>query len=365
MVEAFLHINIAQTLFAAIIILTKRPLNISDRILAFWLFFIMLLMVKKLAFLSYHEYVNTEWIRGRLIKISFPIFLYLYIKYLTGVYKRFQKIDLLHFLLFFILVLITAYYLITGQTINTNVFWKWNWFEVILSIAYYSAFIGYGVLIVKTLRKYARDKDDYYSFHNSNVDLKWINFIVVVFYLYFGVLAVNNLIDVISEIRLITNSIKMPIYALIIYTISFRGYNQTRLLAKQQNIDKEFESYQSSGLSKENVDHIQRKILKLMKQERPWLNPDLTVSDISAKTKIPKHHITQVLNKNLKKNFYTLINEFRSNEVIRLFGLQEFNDWKIEFIAYEAGFNSKSSFNNFFKKYTGKTPSEYRKGLRA
>ncbi|MCB0845056.1 MAG: AraC family transcriptional regulator, partial [Bacteroidetes bacterium] len=76
---------------------------------------------------------------------------------------------------------------------------------------------------------------------------------------------------------------------------------------------------------------------------------------------IKQHYITQVLNEQLKKNLYTFVNEFRANEVIRLFKDNNYNNWSITAIAFEAGFNSKSSFNTFFKKYTGKTPSEFRK----
>jgi len=100
-----------------------------------------------------------------------------------------------------------------------------------------------------------------------------------------------------------------------------------------------------------------------MQEEKLWLNPEVNLNEISRHIGIPQHHITQVLNEKLNKNLYTFVNEFRANEVIRLFNVDKYNNWSIIAIAFEAGFNSKSSFNIFFKKFTGKTPSEYRKEL--
>ena len=62
-----------------------------------------------------------------------------------------------------------------------------------------------------------------------------------------------------------------------------------------------------------------------------------------------------IINENLYKNFFDFINTYRIEEMKKQ--LQGESKYTILGIAYESGFNSKSSFNRIFKKYTGQTPS--------
>ena len=100
-----------------------------------------------------------------------------------------------------------------------------------------------------------------------------------------------------------------------------------------------------------------------METQKPYLDGNLTILDLAAATGIPRHHITQVLNERHKRNFFTFINEYRIKEVIEKFGDPKFNNYTILAIAMDAGFNSKTTFNSFFKTQTGQTPSEYRKKM--
>ena len=71
------------------------------------------------------------------------------------------------------------------------------------------------------------------------------------------------------------------------------------------------------------------------------------------------HQLSQLLNEKLNVNFYTFINKYRIQEARRI--LTEEPDKSIIAIAYDVGFNSKSSFYEAFSKFTGKTPYRYRK----
>ena len=75
---------------------------------------------------------------------------------------------------------------------------------------------------------------------------------------------------------------------------------------------------------------------------------------------IPRHYLTQVINGLLGKNFYTFINEYRLKEVKKLLVDEDYLKYTLTSIAYEAGFNSKSSFNSVFKNSTGMTPSQFK-----
>jgi AraC-like DNA-binding protein len=78
---------------------------------------------------------------------------------------------------------------------------------------------------------------------------------------------------------------------------------------------------------------------------------------------MPKHKLTALLNDHIGKNFFTFVNEFRLDEVIVKLKSPDFDHRTIMSIAYDSGFNSKSTFNSLFKKHTGHTPSQFKKNL--
>lgn len=118
--------------------------------------------------------------------------------------------------------------------------------------------------------------------------------------------------------------------------------------------------YRKSALDEEMMDTYEDCLKKFMEKSRIWLEPELSLEDLSERVKIPRHHITQLLNERLKKNFYVFINEYRIAAAVTKLKDPSL-DINILSLAYDCGFNSKSSFNNYFKKITGLTPSEYKR----
>ncbi|MDZ7724783.1 MAG: helix-turn-helix domain-containing protein [candidate division KSB1 bacterium] len=92
-----------------------------------------------------------------------------------------------------------------------------------------------------------------------------------------------------------------------------------------------------------------------------YLNPDLTFEHLSEMTHIPLRSLSEVLNRTLNQNFYEFINSYRIQEAISMFSDPSARHSTILETLYSVGFNSKSSFNHFFKKSTGMTPSQYRR----
>lgn len=102
-------------------------------------------------------------------------------------------------------------------------------------------------------------------------------------------------------------------------------------------------------------------LMVYMKTQKPFLNEDCTMQDVADGTKIPLHHLSNILNQRLNKSFPDFMNEYRIEEAKKLLlnGISE--KMTLEAIGYECGFGSKTSFNKAFKKHTSLTPSEYRK----
>lgn len=119
------------------------------------------------------------------------------------------------------------------------------------------------------------------------------------------------------------------------------------------------QKYNSSNLSETDLNSYQTQLERYFNTNKPYLEPELTLQILSIRSGIPKHHITQVLNTRFHKNFYQFVNEFRVREVISK--MSKHKNVSLVDLAYQCGFNSKSTFNNYFKKITGFTPSEYKK----
>jgi AraC-like DNA-binding protein len=79
----------------------------------------------------------------------------------------------------------------------------------------------------------------------------------------------------------------------------------------------------------------------------------------STKLGVHPNYLSQIINQKEKKNFYDFVNTYRFEEFKKLIAQQKNQQYTLLSLAYDCGFSSKSSFNRYFKKATGQTPSEY------
>jgi len=122
-------------------------------------------------------------------------------------------------------------------------------------------------------------------------------------------------------------------------------------------------SYKNSSLTNKDYEHYKELILLYMKKEKPYLNAELKQADLAKKLELTSHHLSEILNFCFNQNFYNFINSYRVLEAQRLMTKDNYLDAKIIAVAFDAGFKSKTSFNRIFKKYTGSTPTDYKKTI--
>lgn len=121
--------------------------------------------------------------------------------------------------------------------------------------------------------------------------------------------------------------------------------------------------YKKSSLTPENLDDYAKIIKEVLQNKKLYLDENLTLSVLANHTGLAAHHISQTINDKLGMNFFELINSYRVEEAKLMLQNPAFNNVSIEGIAYDSGFKSKSAFNAFFKKYTGMTPTEFKKSI--
>jgi TolB-like protein/class 3 adenylate cyclase/AraC-like DNA-binding protein/lipoprotein NlpI len=123
--------------------------------------------------------------------------------------------------------------------------------------------------------------------------------------------------------------------------------------------------YKKSSLKLEDIKKYVLRLEQFMKEEKPYLLPDLTLRRLAKLTDIHPNQLSQLLNEQLGKNFSEYVNTYRL-ETFKILANQAKNrHLTILALAYESGFNSKTVFNTFFKKRMGKTPREYWKEMAA
>ncbi len=122
--------------------------------------------------------------------------------------------------------------------------------------------------------------------------------------------------------------------------------------------------YQKSTLNPQIKSLILDRIDEVVSVQKFYLRDDASLGVLAKELGVSTHHLSQVLNESLKISFQDLMTKFRVREACQLLRDEKYQDVKIENIATEVGYNSKSAFNTAFKRRTGLTPSEYRDAKR-
>lgn len=123
--------------------------------------------------------------------------------------------------------------------------------------------------------------------------------------------------------------------------------------------------YETSSLNQGQASEIRIKLEQVMKDERPYLNPEMTLQKLAESLEIQPHHLSRVINQELKISFADYINTFRLEEATARLKDNKYDHLKISALAYECGFNSVPTFNTLFKKVHKSTPSDYRKKFKS
>jgi len=103
------------------------------------------------------------------------------------------------------------------------------------------------------------------------------------------------------------------------------------------------------------------KLLKVLQTERVFTNPELTLQDLAGRLDISAGYLSQIIKEHESKNFFAFINRYRVEDVKQKLVSMDYRQYTIMGIAMESGFKSKSTFNTVFKKFTGQTPSAYKR----
>jgi len=126
-------------------------------------------------------------------------------------------------------------------------------------------------------------------------------------------------------------------------------------------MDLTIEKYQKSSLNEQLKERILTKIREEFEKKDYFAENLASLSDLAKRVGESPHHVSQVINEKMGKNFFELLGSYRIERAKKILADDKSGRLTIEELSEIVGYNSKTAFNNSFKKITGNTPSEYRK----
>jgi len=373
-VEAILYIGISQTLFAGILIAVKRPRMLANQILSAWLLLICIEMIIAL--------VNETLVELYPIKIlpyTYGPLLLLYARRMTTEHPVFAPRFLYHFAPFFVFLIASLVFIderVMSGTDGFLVIDRFVSFRIVYAITFFVSITAYSIATFVVIHRHQKRLKQLVSYSSGKITLQWLLGLSITFYTGYVVMFIFGGVDIMMGFMPF-DPYEISFIGLTIITFLFTifGFNQPSIfeeVVKEKEIVKEpleedpaDKKYQRSGLKQKDVERYKGIIGKYMVIEKPYLNRELTIYDLAAQLKIPRHFLSEVINEHMGKNFYTLINDYRVEEVKRRIVDPAYKYLTILAIAYDSGFNAKSSFNTIFKEMTGMTPSEYQRSVTA
>ena len=390
--DAIFISGIFMSFFIAFLLLTKRRKALSDRLLALWV------AVIGIHLLSYYLYSLGYWDRyphmtG--VTAPFPLLhgpmLYLYTLSSLRSESKLHKTDYLHFApaLLAYLYMFPFFFFYPAEKkalVDAGEIPDFAVFSSVLLVAFIISGLSYAILSYRLTLQHKRKIDDHFSYEEG-ITLNWLRHCI----LGIGVFFLSaTIIVVLRELMGVSFSFNADyiFYTVIIVFIFYLGYfgirhqdmfthnpeTEKNSFAKGarekkyganesevKNIEPEEQAkeqkYKRSGLKPDLLTEMHEKLIRYMEQERPFLDPKLTLTGLASQMEISPNQLSQVINQKEGVNFHDFVNQYRIKEFVHL--ASQNSSFSLLAHALDAGFNSKSSFNGIFKKHTGMTPSQY------
>ena len=285
---------------------------------------------------------------------------YLYVRSIC--YKNYRPgmLSLLHGLPFLFVLAYTTGILLTENnpelpgmlSYPSNHYWQLFWGLNFLQV------MAYILAMVAVVHSYHRRIKELYS-SISRIRMDWLNGLLLLISLYWVFVVTKGIITLIqpgaTAFARAVDLFSITIFLVFVCILVVRGLAHINV----------FNGVAANGNNHPKLSHDEAKaiyleVLGFMQQNKPFLLPALSLDQLSTQVNKPAWQISYAINHITGQNFFNFINAYRVKEAQRK--LEEVGERKLTVleILYEVGFNSKSTFNDVFKKATGMTPTEYR-----
>jgi len=281
-----------------------------------------------------------------------PIVFYFSVVFYTNPDFKFKRRELLY------LILPSIYFvgLVTEHQLKENVFIASTLNILIIIHAIY--FTIYSYIKIQFHKKRIR----LFSSNTNEIDLIWLEYIIISLFILSIFIGVYNVLLDGGHLNVLANIVSLTI----IFFVAYNNLKQKEIfLLDERNLiivsEEENVTEKRKIISDEEIETLKTKLTNLMEHKKPYLDPDLTLIKLAELLNLTPHKVSYLINVGFNENFFWFVNRYRVERVKVLLLDKKSNTLSILGIAYESGFNSKTSFNTTFKKITTQTPSEFKK----
>jgi AraC-like DNA-binding protein len=321
------------------------------------------------------DHFNLEFFRWTTCTFMLPVY-YLYVMSVCFADFRLKTKHFLHGLPFVIINLFYFYRLYFLNDVEQGLFYVHRGQSpemFCLFIVLGLQIIFYSIAVFLVLKRYRKIYQENYTNPRASV-FKWLFQISIMFFvLYYLSIAKNVIRYAEFDLLWVWSNIILQLMALWImcwvvlkalnYPELFRGIDSKMELAKDL-ITKENEKVATIANRQEQGITDQIMALKhYMMEKEPFLDPSLTILELANQINIPVRDLSVLINHHIDQHFFDFVNEYRIKKAMNILKDDSKSQLTVLEILYEVGFNSKSSFNTSFKKYTNLTPTAYRNAL--
>ena len=374
---------VAQAVFAAGLLWLAPANRLPNRFLALLMLAIALWLLDGFFRVSGIYGQNANWYFAPIYySFAFGPLLYFYVRSLINHDFRFRARHLWHFLP--VLAQAALYWGLRLQPYATRL---WFWEQVHRPYTYRVEFIGtwlsltvYLGLSLQLLRHYQRWLSDNFS-EVSKLRLQWLRVLLVLV----AVVSVQWLAEVVLREffdKYYQYDYSTEVLGVVVFLIGVVGLRQADMQAVRF-VPEEAEAAtaaapledlsagrQPGAAVAESVavaatppaadTAVVARIRKALEEDRLYLNPTLTLAELSAHTGLAPRLISFTVNNGFGQSFNDVVNGYRVAEVKRRLATPDAQRLTLLGIAFESGFNSKTTFNRIFKQFTGVAPRDYR-----
>lgn len=316
-----------------------------------------------------------------------PLF-YLYITHVMGT-KSYKFTYLLHFVIPFAFL----FYFISIKIIDPG-FGKGDY----LNTPLHTGVLGFVVVsrflyFVGALRAYFKNKSSLKKNLSDQIFvITWIKILLILFSCSTLLITISQIIRLNNPTNLIvganhpiTSNLSLIVFSMILVTTDYITFKYPEILNYINSPKKVFQTKEKEK-EKENgksaipgapVEVVVKSRLteadpilaymdnlsSLMEYKKIYLESSLTQGQLASELKIPSYVLSKMLNENIGKNFNQYINEYRVKEATRILSDPKLDHLTMYAVALDSGFKNPSVFYENFKKYTGLTPTDFKKTL--
>jgi AraC-like DNA-binding protein len=344
-------------LLGAVILTSRRPGKLNQRILAAFLLANFFLLVQ------FEWFSRIKPVRVGVTPFYFLLapLLYLYVRSLLVRSFRISHSDWIHaapFLLVFAYAAVALGIRLSAPGAGD--------FSKMVSLESNLSYLVLNLLIIYYLTRifiifylYRKEIRNHFA-EVRHVSLNWLLFILMAFTLMWMTDLASTVISwlklgnpgLFRVLTLCSIAINFIFTTILVYRSMEQSWEQTGII--------EATKYVGSGLSDAESSGYAQKIRTIMEREKLYLDPEISLKELSDKTGISPRYLSQVINSKFNQNFFDFINHYRIEEAKRLMAGTVRKELTILEVMYNVGFNSKSSFQTAFRKNTGTTPTEFR-----